>query len=256
MKILTFDIETGLRSCLTFSTGKTWLKGHQFVDKEHLLGFSWKWLGEDAVERLFLHEVGKVAVKKKDDRKLVQKLWLLLDEADAVITYNGNGFDIKLFNAKCLQYGLTPPSPFKSIDLYPVAKRRFKLDDKKLNTVSNALGLGGKDVMTYDDWVECYFNNIEAFEKMATYCDKDVLLTEQVYTKLLPWINNHPNISQFKGEVCCTSCGSNSYSDGGWTIPYVNGKRYRRHVCKDCGKHYVNKNIEEMVNEMKCMVGA
>lgn len=257
-RILTFDVETGLRTALAFSTGKTWLKGHQFLTPEHLLGFSYKWLDEADVGRLFLHEINKKAVREKNDEKLIKLLWKLLDEADAVVTYNGNGFDIKLFNAKCLQYGLRPPSPFKSIDLYPTAKRKFKLDDKRLDTVAKALGFDGKNPMEYNDWVECYHGNLEAFEKMAIYCDKDVELTEQVYYKLMPWIDNHPNMSQLYQEACCTSCGNTNFdtNKGGWTIPYANGKQYKRHVCPNCGTHFVNKSIHKEAESFTRMMRA
>lgn len=254
MKILTFDIETGIRANLAFGTGKNWLRSDDFIDPAYFLGFSWKWLEEDKVGRLFLHDVNKKAVKDKNDKKLVQKLWKLLDEADAVVTYNGNGFDIKVFNAKCLEYGMPPPSPFKSIDLFPVAKRKFRLDDKKLDTVAKTLGIGGKNPMTKQDWVDCYFGDLEAFEKMAVYCDKDVALTEEVYKKLRPWIDNHPNMSQFLGGVRCTKCGSTDFDQekGGWTIPYANGKKYKRHVCQNCGSHFVNKTIYTEQEKKHC----
>lgn len=219
-KILIFDIETGLRPCLRFNAGKQWVQAGDFLIPQHFLGFSWKWLGEDEVHHIFLHDINKKAVKNKNDRKIIDKLWKLLDEADAVVSYNGNGFDLKTFNASCLQYGLNPPSPYKSIDLFPVAKRKFRLDNKKLDTVAKTLGLDGKNPMTSADWVDCFNNDLDAFEKMAIYCDKDVELTADVYTKLLPWIENHYNMSQHSGQQCCTNCGSDDYQESaGWTTP-------------------------------------
>jgi DNA polymerase elongation subunit (family B) len=62
---------------------------------------------------------------------MAQGIRTLLDEADAVITYNGDKFDLPHLRALMLTEGLTPPSPYKSIDLYKTMKQ-FELPFRKL----------------------------------------------------------------------------------------------------------------------------
>ncbi|NIV35232.1 MAG: hypothetical protein GWN58_38990, partial [Anaerolineae bacterium] len=53
-----------------------------------------------------------------DMEGMLEGAWELLDEADAVVHYNGKKFDIPTLNREFVKYGFTPPSPYKQIDLY------------------------------------------------------------------------------------------------------------------------------------------
>lgn len=208
-----------------------------------MLGFSYKWYHEDETKSFFLYpNCSHRAFVNHNDEAIIRKLWEILDEADIVITYNGVNFDVKHFNTWCLKYNLTPPSPYKHVDLLKTARGRFKFESNKLDEVNKDLGYDGKSPMEFDDWVGCYKNDKESFIKMAKYCNRDVEALEQVYIRFMPWIHNHPNMSVIIGEECCPKCGSPEIRPGGWTIPYANGKQYQRVICKTCGAHAVNKN--------------
>ena len=73
-----------------------------------MLSFSYKWLGE--------RKTISVGRNNFSEEALVLRLRQLFDEADIVVAHNGNSFDIKMRNAKFIEFGLTPPSPYKSID--------------------------------------------------------------------------------------------------------------------------------------------
>lgn len=254
-KILTFDIETSLQLAFTFGTGwKCRIMHDDIIEEQYMLGFSYKWLDKEDVGNEFLHQGPKRKFKAHDDEAMIRKLHKLLDEADIVVTYNGNRFDIPFFNARCLKYGLTPPSPYRSVDLFTTVRSKFKLNSKKLDYVNKFIGYSGKDAMCKQDWVDCHYNDVDAYEKMATYCDRDVVALEEAYIRVLPWITNHPNISQMSGKHCCPKCGSGELSLGGWTIPYMNGKQYRRKICANCGCHCVDRNIEKQVRADKPLV--
>ena len=59
-------------------------------------------------------------------KKMLKEIHAMLDEADVVVTFNGDKFDLKILNQEFLMAGLGPASPYKSVDLYKVVKRKFR----------------------------------------------------------------------------------------------------------------------------------
>jgi hypothetical protein len=76
----------------------------------------------------------------------------------------------------------------------------------------------------------------DAWERMRTYNVNDVILTEKLYRRILPWITTHPSYASFaRSEVpMCPNCGSEGLADKGWH--YARTRRYARYQCKHCGK--------------------
>ena len=70
---------------------------------------------------------------------MLEGIHKLLDEADAVIHYNGKRFDIPSLNKEFLLNGMFPPAPFKEIDLLTVARGRFRFVSNKLDYVAQQL---------------------------------------------------------------------------------------------------------------------
>ena len=63
--------------------------------------------------------------KTRDDKRVLQSIWKLLDEADIVIGHNGDRFDLRKLNARFIDNDINPPSPFRTIDTLKVARREF-----------------------------------------------------------------------------------------------------------------------------------
>lgn len=167
--------------------------------------------------------------------KMLGDLWELLDEADAVVHYNGRRFDIPHINREFVEMGKDPPSPYKQIDLLQAVRRRFRFPSNKLEYVAGALGIGSK--LKHDGfelWLGCMANEKTAWRTMRQYNINDVALTEMLYWKLLPWIPNIPSHAAHSGEDVCPACGSKDLESRGYA--YTAQSKYRRCVCKDCGK--------------------
>ena len=64
---------------------------------------------------------------------------------------------------------------------------------------------------------------------------RDVIATELVYLKLLPWIDNHPNVGAYEPstEAVCPKCGSDNLQRRGTSI--LQQGRYPRYQCQACG---------------------
>jgi DNA polymerase elongation subunit (family B) len=227
MKILLLDIETAPNVAHIWGLFKQNVGINQIMESSYVLCWAAKWLDEK--------EIKFSSVQKTNPKRMLLKIWDLLDEADAVIHYNGTKFDIPTLNKEFLLYGLTPPSPYKQIDLLRVARNQFKFPSNKLDYVAQALGLGKKTKhIGHELWIQCMANNPEAWNMMEEYNKNDVTLLEQVYGKLIPWIKIHANYSLHStSPEVCPNCGGTHYQKRGFY--YTHNCQYQRYKCQKCG---------------------
>lgn len=233
MKILLFDIETAP------NRGYTWGKYEQDViefDQEwYMLSFAYKWFGDRKVKALALPDYNGYIRNKTDDAQLIADLWKLFDEADIIIGHNGDAFDVKKANARFLFHGLPPPSPYKTIDTLKLARKYFKMNTNRLDDVAKYLGIGRKlQTSGWTLWKQCMEGDLRAWHKMKSYNRQDVVLLDEVYKQLRPWMHNHPNVNMVdEKEMACPACGSQDLQKRGFGYTQVG--KYQRYVCT-CGK--------------------
>lgn len=173
--------------------------------------------------------------QKGGRRKMIRALHKAMDEADAVVHYNGTSFDEKHLNREFLQAGLKPPSPYSTIDLYRTIKQRFKFASSKLENVARELEIReGKLKTDFNLWRDCMAGDPQARAEMEKYNREDVELLSGLYEELKPWINRHPNVALIDGKSSgCTRCGSNDLQRRG--VQHTSAGRFQRYQCKSCG---------------------
>lgn len=224
-KILVLDIETRPNLAYVWRVWKENIAPNQILEEKEVISFAAKWLGEPTVF---------YSTHTHSRQEMLQTAWNLLDQADAVVHYNGKRFDVPHMNLEFLTAGFTPPSPFRNIDLLATVKREFRFTHNKLDHVVSTLGIGNKvDHEGFDLWVKCMQGDQDAWERMETYNRHDVELTERLYYELLPWITNHPSHAAMHGDIRCTNCGSPDLKLNGKT--YTKTGVYQRYRCA-CGK--------------------
>jgi predicted PolB exonuclease-like 3'-5' exonuclease len=174
------------------------------------------------------------SIQKSGKQKMLDSVHKLLDEADAIVHYNGSRFDIPILHKEFLLSGMPPPAPSKQIDLLQVARRQFRFVSNKLDYVSQALGLGSKtDHEGHTLWVKCMNDDRKAWKIMEEYNKNDVVLLEKVYDKFKAWIKNHPNHNAYSANACCPNCGSSKLQKRGTAITTT--RHYQRFQCQQCG---------------------
>ncbi len=195
---------------------------------EHQAMMCWvaKWVGVKGTEFRSTFHDGR--------DPMIRRAWELLDEADVVLHYNGRRFDVPHLNREFLRLGLTPPSPYKQIDLLTTAKREFKFASNKLKHVSEQMGQDGKLKTNFSLWIECLNDDPKAWKKMKAYNTRDVVLLEELYLEWRPWIRSHPSFAAHAGKDVCPACGSGKLHRRGFAYTAVSC--YQRYVCTDCGK--------------------
>lgn len=226
---VTVDIETAPHLC--YCWGYYEQNVIKVVEYSYILMVGLKRLGEKTRVYTLLSHPGR---NKKDDSKLMKAIRDELDWAEIVIGQNSDQFDIKKLNTAFLKHGLTPPSPFKSVDTKKTSKKHFSFANNKLDNLGEELGFGGK--MHHEGfplWERVMEGDPRAVKKMADYCKRDVELTEKVYLKQRPWMSNHPNVNAFTEKENCRVCQSEKVQFRGFNVN-VTGK-VRRFQCMDCG---------------------
>lgn len=226
MRILLLDIETAPNLAYVWGLWDQNIAINQIAANGYVLCWSAKWLGGE--------EVFFDSVHKSKPKRMLERVWKLLDKADAVVHYNGKKFDIPTLQKEFLQHGIQPPAPYKQIDLLRVSKEAFRFPSNKLDYVSSALGIGKKIRHEgHELWVKCMAGDNEAWKVMEGYNRQDVLLLEKLYEKYLPWIKNHPNHGAFEESAICTNCGSHNLQRRGYAV--TSAMKYARYQCNDCG---------------------
>ena len=98
-----------------------------------------------------------------------------LDSADIVIAHNANKFDLPTINARAVEHGIKPPSPYKVVDTLSVAKKHFRFTSNKLEFIADALGCAPKlkhqHFPGFELWLQCLKQNDKAWKEMKEYND-------------------------------------------------------------------------------------
>lgn len=225
MKILTLDIETRPNLVWTWGLWQQNVAIGQIVEPSSVICFASKWLGEREV--FFSRDI--------------HEAWDMLDAADAVVTWNGDKFDIPHLNREFIEAGLGLPSPYASIDLLKTARRKFKFQSNKLDYVAGRLLGEHKTSHTgFQLWLDCMKEDEKAWRLMEKYNRQDVKITEKLYKELLPWITNHPNPALRDGTgsglLSCPACGGSKLTKQG--LAYTAVSTFQQYKCEFCGRWF------------------
>jgi hypothetical protein len=241
IKILTIDIET--RPSLAYVWG-LWDQNvalNQVEEFGTVISWAAKWYGKSKVYFASDYHDGH--------DEMVRRAWEMLDEADVVVGYNSKSFDMKHLNREFVLAGYPPPTPYIDVDLMSVVKQRFRFPSNKLQHISTELGIGSKIQHDgFDLWVGCMRGDAKSWKTMKDYNCQDVVLTEQVYERLLPWIKNHPHRGLYGGDPTgCPRCGHSELISRGYAATRTG--TYRVVQCKSCGGYSRNNKVEDRVTE-------
>ena len=227
MNILIYDIETAPTEAFVWKMWKENITPGQIINPGRPICWAAKWLGEREV--FFASEWG-------EPDTFVKSLHALMEEADAVCTYNGNNFDEPVMNAAFLKLGLAPPAPSKSIDLYQVVRKEFRLLSNRMDYVAEFLGEQGKlETGGFSLWRDVVlFGDPKARVTMEKYNKRDIKVLEKLYKRIRPWIKNHPSLGHFGGDAhSCPTCGSKKLQRRGTHKTKVS--TFQRFQCQSCG---------------------
>lgn len=232
-KILVLDIETAPMAAWVWGRWKQNIYLEQTMSEWFMISWAAKWLlSADVVS----DKLTPSEILAEEDKRIIKSLWYYVDTADIIITHNGNDFDLPRINSRFIVNGFPPPSPFKSIDTKIISARQFGFSSNKLDALAGYFGFDAKLQTEFDLWKRCMKGDAEALKYMDIYCKHDVVLLEEIYLKLRPWMKSHPNLGLYLNDAknVCSACGSESIK----LIPdkyfYTQVTKYPLYRCSSC----------------------
>lgn len=230
VRVLKLDIETRPAMGYIWALWDQNVSIGQLKENSEMICFGASWLGSDEVIVKTVFHDGKDA--------MLAELWSLVNEADAIMGWNSKGFDSKHIKREFIQAGMRPPSPWKELDLMLAWKANFKTLSNKLDYVSQYLGVGHKVKHEgFDLWLKCMAGDVDAWDRMVEYQIQDVVLLDDLYYKMLPWLSATylPNMAIATGNLDgCINCAGRNLQKRG--LAATSTGTFQRYVCLDCGK--------------------
>lgn len=240
-KILTLDIETSPHLGYFFSMKNTYITPVQIIEPTRMISFAAKWAGKPAV----MFESEYEGFKGHSHERMVRKAHELLNEADVVVHYNGDNFDLRHMGREFRKYGLGDPSPSASVDLWKVVKKKEDWASHKLAYITEQYHLSGK--MENSGWI-LWLGVLGVFGEearrkfwyqMRRYNKQDVRTTEELFFEARDLITNLPHVSLYNDDEIdpdnpvCGICEGLLHRRG---HAYTKTRRYPRYHCPACNK--------------------
>jgi DNA polymerase elongation subunit (family B)/rubredoxin len=249
LRILVLDIEISPTVATIWGLFNQNINIQNIIGNSEVLCWSAKWLGEEVNWFSSIHMTTK--------RAMLKEIYDMLQEADAVVTYNGKSFDLKILNKEFALMGWARPSPYKNIDILQVMRTQFRFTSNKLGYIGPMFGLGGKTKHPgHDLWLNCMNPRSDAYESsweiMEEYNRQDVELLEALYIRLKGWVPNHPSHSALQNDHVCPNCGGVHLQKRGTAITTT--LSYQRWQCRDCGA-WSRSKVANKANRSKQLVG-
>jgi hypothetical protein len=231
--VLLLDIEWRPTSAYVWQAWKQNINPEAIIEHGGLLCVGAKWLGDKEIKLFSEWEHGHVG--------MLMGIHEMMSIADAIITYNGDKYDLPKLHGEFVLHGLPPAPPCTSIDVLKAVKK-FGYFMNRLAFIGPFLGLGSK--LEHEGmalWTKVINGDEDARKRMGKYCKQDVRVLEQLYLKVRPYIRNHPHLGK-AGHSECPSCGGkHSHSRG--TVRTRCYKKQRLQ-CQDCGHWYHGKQTK------------
>ena len=182
-RVLFYDIETAPIKAYVWGLGKQVVR-HAQLDKDHsrhrIITIQYAW--NDGKPAKALHW----DLETQDQTKMLEEFEKLANQADILVGKNSDRFDIKHIFAQRMFHNMAgyPEWVSKSDDLEKQMRRYFKLPSQSLDYISSQLGLGGKNEMGFQDWIDIVEKAPkwkEKLKKMIKYGCKDVEDTRTIW---------------------------------------------------------------------------
>ena len=206
-----------------------------------ILCIGYKWLGKKRVHVPTIIETSKRGML--DDTGLVKRFAEVFEECDYHVTWYGDRFDLPFVSSKLMKAGLGPLSPKPSLDLWKTSRRAFKFHSNRLDAVAKYMGTEHqKTAISFDDWLKAAHGDKAALKQVTIHCKLDVLVLEEVFMKMRPWVREEPAYQLFREggiaaseqPMVCPSCGSAHITRQGYKVART--RKYQQWKCQDCGK--------------------
>lgn len=233
-KIVLWDIETSHSVVATFGLFNQNIPYSSILADWFIISISFKYLDGKKVYSYAIDKPGQ-------DKAVIKKMHKILCDTDLLVHHNGDSFDIKKFNARAIYWGLDPVPDLTQDDTLKMARKKFKFSSNRLDYLGEFLGVGNKIKTEPGLWLKVLNGEKKAIKSMVRYNKQDVILLENVYKKLKPWVGSKLNMNLMRDtENHCPACGGLEFWRQGHN--YTKTKKYPRLKCKTCKYVWIKPN--------------
>jgi uncharacterized protein YprB with RNaseH-like and TPR domain len=196
----------------------------------------YKWLGESKVYVPTILDGPTTGML--DDKELLRKFSEIYNSADYVCGHYAMYYDIPFLQTRLLKHRLPPlDTRIPLVDTWWVARKTLKLYNNRLDTLAKYIGVQhSKTPLTPDDWIQAAHGSKKSLKYIVEHCKMDVLVLEECYQALRPFMKNEPARGLFLDcePNTCISCGSRKLQRRGYSTAKT--RRRPRYQCQGCGK--------------------
>ncbi len=165
----------------------------------------------------------------------------IMGEADECVGHNSDRFDIKQIRTRCIYHGVLMFPNYRTLDTLKKARSHFSFASNRLDYLGEYLNVGRK--LPHDGfqlWIDVVEGKSEtALNKMIKYCEQDVILLEDTFFVLSPYITHNQNFAILTGgeRWDCPECTSKRVKMfRSYSTPL--GIIRREMKCDNCRKQY------------------
>lgn len=243
-KTLIYDIETAPDIFWGWGTGKKVVHAGQIIRPGKIICISYR----------FMHwPLGRVKhltwdFKKREnrfsyrwsDKKMVEKFYKIANTADVIVGHNGDAFDAKTINLRLAYYNIGSLDHLLSEDTLKQSRRSFRAPSHRLDFLCRYFNIPGKLSTSSDLWKEvALYDNRAKLKEMVTYCDNDVLILEELYKRVFPFVKHRLNRAVFTANpAACPHCGGFHNNKRGFKQKGLG--KYQWYQCLDCGRYFTD----------------
>ena len=225
VKTLIFDIETSPIIAATWSLYPDSISHDAIIQDWYVICACWKWVGDKKVYSSKTYTT--------DDSQVIKDIKFAIEAADEVVAHNGKKFDLKKLNARALLNDIPPITPPVVVDTLVQARKHFALTSNRLDAVCKALKIPAKTGTNMKLWMDVLDGKKKAVDDMTKYCKNDVVILENVYHVLKPYMDTGFNRALHSDGTTCPKCGSHDMYGNGTRVTQT--AVYQRYVCRQCG---------------------
>lgn len=230
-KVLFFDIEaTNLSANFGF-----------------MLCFGYKWAGQKNPTIISIRDFPDAF--KKDcttDKHVVEAAKGVMDQADMVVSWYGQRYDVPFIQTRLLAHNLKPLLPVPHVDGWRIAKYQLKFNSNRLDTVQRSIPNShhSKTPIENRHWVRAAAGHIPSIKYVEKHCRADIQVLEEVYNQLRPFAKNLPSMAllQGGGKHDCPACGSSKTRSLGRVARHKSVVQRRQ--CLHCGHSFMGATIK------------
>jgi DNA polymerase elongation subunit (family B) len=238
-KIIIWDIEVTPCVTATFTLYPESISHESIIKDWNIVSIAWKELGKKTTySTSVLDDPKRFKKDSGDDYYVVKKIREVFEDADILVAHNGKKFDTKKLNARLIHHKLPPlPAGIQQVDTLQEIKKVATFTSHRLDYLCKTLIGAGKIETQKGLWMRALKGEKKAIEEMVNYNKTDVVLLEELYLRIRPYLKSHPHLGAMDNRdrhTTCPKCGGDDLKGHKIRFTAAGVKK----IQKQCGSCY------------------